>query len=138
MPTAPWPLEVVEAVEMVNMARGPEADVEVAVTVPARRLPMVEVDIVALMANRLVEVSEVEVDRLKVCPPVQVLALVRLREAITAPVVGEMVRVPSEFETDETPAVRQVPLIAKHPVVALMPLANVEVPVPPTLITPDV
>ena len=111
---------------------------EVAVTVPARRLPMVEVDIVALMANRLVEVAEVEVDRLKVCPPVQVLALVRLREAITAPVVGEMVRVPSEFETDETPAVRQVPLIAKHPVVALMPLANVEVPVPPTLITPDV
>ena len=109
---------------------------EVAVTVPARRLPMVEVDIVALMANRLVEVAEVEVDRLKVCPPVQVLALVRLREAITAPVVGEMVRVPSEFETDETPAVRQVPFMAKHPVVALMPLANVEVPVPPTFTMP--
>ena len=109
---------------------------EVAVTVTARRLPMVEVDMVALMAKRLVEVAEVEVDRLKVCPPVQVLALVRLREAITAPVVGEMVRVPSEFETDETPAVRQVPLIAKHPVVALMPLANVEVPVPPTFTMP--
>ena len=109
---------------------------EVAVTVPARRLPMVEVDIVALMANRLVEVAEVEVDRLKVCPPVQVLMFPRLRDATTAPVVGEMVRVPSEFETDETPAVRQVPLIAKHPVVALMPLANVEVPVPPTFTMP--
>src|SRR3989338_3216256 len=106
MPTAPWPLEVVEAVEMVNMARGPEADVEVAVTVPARRLPMVEVDIVALMANRLVEVAEVEVDRLKVCPPVQVLMFPRLRDATTAPVV------------------------------ALMPLANVEVPVPPTFTMP--
>ena len=30
IPTAPWPLEVVEAVEMVNIARVPEALVEVA------------------------------------------------------------------------------------------------------------
>ena len=111
---------------------------EVAVTVPARRLPMVEVDMVALMAKRLVEVAEVEVDRLKVCPPVQVLALARLRDAMTFPVVGEIVRVPSELETEPTPVVRQEPFIAKHPVVALMPLAKVEVPVPPTLITPDV
>ena len=111
---------------------------EVAVTVPARRLPMVEVDIVALMANRLVEVAEGEVDRLKVCPPVQVLMFPRLRDATTAPVVGEMVRVPSEFETEPTPVVRQDPFMAKHPVVALMPLANVEVPVPLTLMTPDV
>src|SRR3989338_4431793 len=99
---------------------------------------MVEVERVALMAKRLVDVAEVEVERLKVCPPVQVLAFPRLREAITAPVVGEMVRVPSELETEPTPVVRQDPLIAKHPVVALMPLANVEVPVPPTLMTPDV
>ena len=111
---------------------------EVAVTVPARRLPMVEVDMVALMAKRLVEVAEVEVDRLKVCPPVQVLALARLRDAMTFPVVGEIVRVPSELETEPTPVVRQEPFIAKHPVVALMPLAKVEVPVPPTLMTPEV
>ena len=105
---------------------------------------MVEVERVALMAKRLVDVAEVEVERLKVCPPVQVLALARLREAITLPVVGEMVRVPSELETEPTPVVRQDPLIAKQPVVALMPLAKVDVPVPPTLmmpvvsITPDV
>ena|SRR3989338_3168398 len=99
---------------------------------------MVEVDIVALMAKRLVEVAEVEVDRLKVCPPVQVLALARFKEATTLPVVGEIVRVPSELETEPTPVVRQVPFMAKHPVVALMPLAKVEVPVPPTLMTPDV
>ena len=111
---------------------------EVAVTVPARRLPMVEADMVALMAKRLVEVAEVEVDRLKVCPPVQVLALARLRDAMTFPVVGEIVRVPSELETEPTPVVRQEPFIAKHPVVALMPLAKVEVPVPPTLMTPEV
>src|SRR3989338_7570222 len=99
---------------------------------------MVEVERVALMAKRLVEVSEVEVERLKVWPPVQVLAFPRLREAITAPVVGEIVRVLSEFETEPTPVVRQDPLIAKHPVVALMPLAKVEVPVPPTFTMPEV
>ena len=82
---------------------------EVAVTVPARRLPMVEVDIVALIAKRLVEVADVEVDRLKVWPPVQVLALARFKEATTLPVVGEMVKVPSELETDPTPVTRQVP-----------------------------
>src|SRR3989344_7462864 len=104
---------------------------------------MVEVEMVALMAKSEVDVAEVEVERvliksLIVWSPVQVLALARLREAITAPVVGEMVRVPSELETEDTPEVRQDPLMAKHPVVALMPLAKVEVPVPPTLMTPDV
>ena len=99
---------------------------------------MVEVERVALTAKRLVEVAEVEVDRLKVCPPVQTLALARLREAMTLPVVGEMVKVPSEFETEPTPVTRQEPLIAKQPVVALMPLAKVLVPDPWTLITPVV
>ena len=55
------------------------------------------------------EVADVEVDRLKVWPPVQVLALARFKEATTLPVVGEMVKVPSELETDPTPVTRQVP-----------------------------
>lgn len=79
-----------------------------------------------------------DVERLKVCPPVQVLMFPRLSEATTAPVVGEIVRVPSEFETEPIPVTRQVPLMAKHPVLALIPLAKVDVPVPPTLIIPDV
>ena len=40
---------------------------------------------------------------LKVCCPVQVLTCVRSSEAVTAPVVGEMARVPSELETEVTP-----------------------------------
>jgi hypothetical protein len=47
---------------------------------------------------------------MKVCPPVHELAWVRLREAITAPVVGEMVSVPSALVTEETPVTKQVPL----------------------------
>jgi hypothetical protein len=38
----------------------------------------------------------------KVCVPVHVLALPKFRIATTAPVVGEMVRVPSLLETDVT------------------------------------
>ena len=45
---------------------------------------------------------------------------------------------PAEPEPVKLEPPVQVPFIAKHPVVALMPLAKVEVPVPPTLITPDV
>ena len=45
---------------------------------------------------------------------------------------------PAEPEPVKLEPPVQTPLIAKHPVVALMPLAKVEVPVPPTLITPDV
>ena len=45
---------------------------------------------------------------------------------------------PAEPEPVKLEPPTQEPFIAKHPVVALMPLANVEVPVPPTLITPDV
>ena len=48
----------------------------------------------------------------KVCKAVQVLALPRLREATTDPVVGDMVRVPSELETEDTPVTRQVPVMA--------------------------
>jgi len=115
-----------------------EAVVEVAVMVPARRLPMVEVDRTPTWAKRYVDVAWVEVERLNVWPPVQVLGLARFKEATTFPVVGETVRVPSEFATEPTPVTRQEPLIAKHPVVALMPFAKVEVPVPPTLMMPEV
>jgi hypothetical protein len=48
----------------------------------------------------------------KVCNAVQVLAFARLREATTDPVVGDMVSVPSELETEETPVTRQVPVMA--------------------------
>ncbi len=41
-----------------------------------------------------------------------------------------MVRVPSEFETDETPVTRQEPEIPKHPVARLIPFVNDEVPDP--------
>src|SRR3989338_6290957 len=51
IPTAPWPLEVVEAVEMVNMARGPEALVEVAWLVKFKRP--------ALMVMESVEASPI-------------------------------------------------------------------------------
>ena len=62
--------------------------------------------------------------------PVHVLELVRLREAITAPVVGDMVRVLSEFDTEFTPPTQE-PLIAKQPPKRLKPFEAVEVaPVP--------
>ena len=64
--------------------------------------------------------------------PVQVLAFPRLREATTAPEVGEMVRLPSAFETDDTappPEEIHVPFIAKQPAVMLKPFAAVVEPV---------
>ncbi len=76
------------------------------------------------------------VEPVKVWRAVQVLGLARLREAITLPVVGEMVNVPSEFATDETPVTRHELAIAKHPEDTLTPFANVDVPVPCTLIIP--
>ena len=60
-------------------------------------------------------------------------ALLRLREATTVPVVGEMVRVPSAFDTDDTappPPPTHVPLTAKQPAVMLKPLAEVVVAAP--------
>ena len=41
--------------------------------------------------------------------------------------VGEIVNVPSELDTEETPVTRQVPDLAKQPSVILKPLFNVEV-----------
>lgn len=40
-----------------------------------------------------------------------VLALLRAREATTAPVVGDIVRVPSEFETDVTPPIASAAML---------------------------
>ncbi len=54
------------------------------------------------------------------------LELFKLREATTSPVVGEMVKVPSELATEATPVLAHVPLIAKHPEVKFTPLAKVE------------
>ena len=68
---------------------------------------------------------------LKVWSPVHVLALARLSPAITAPVVGEMVRVLSALAvTDDTaPDPTQVLFTLKHPPVRLRPLDEVEVAV---------
>ena len=56
---------------------------------------------------------------LKVWAAVQVLAWPRFNEAITEPVVGEMVKVPSELATDETPPWMQVPPVSlKQPAVS--------------------
>ena len=80
----------------------------------------------------------VEVALLASIPPVrvwsavQVLALVRLREATTAPVVGEMVRVPSELVTEVTVAPdpeMQAPFTAKQPLAMFNPFPKVEVAV---------
>ena len=90
-----------------------------------------------------VEEAEVEVaviqptfNKGKVEEAVQVLAWPRFKEATTAPVVGEMVRVLSLLENEENAHPTQVPLTEKHPVVTLMPLAKVEVPVPKILSSP--
>lgn len=55
-------------------------------------------------------------------------ALPTLSEAITAPVVGEIVRLPSELATEVTALLppTHVPFTAKQPVVKLIPLAKVE------------
>ena len=59
------------------------------------------------------------------------MPLPRFKEATTAPVVGEIVRVPSVLETEETspppPPPTQVPPMAKQPEVRLKPLLAVEV-----------
>ena len=93
------------------------AAVEVAFTVT--RLVMVEVEFATKRAALIV------------CWAVQVLALPRFKEATTAPVVGEMVKVPSELETDETPVGMQTPSMAKQPSAIVMPFAKVEEAVVP-------
>ena len=88
------------------------AAVEVEFTVT--RLVMVEVEFATRSAA------------LMVCWAVQVLALPRFKEATTAPVVGEIVKVPSEFETEDTPVTRQAPSMAKQPSESVMPFEKVE------------
>jgi len=51
-----------------------------------------------------------------------VFALARFSDPITPPVVGLNVKVPSALVTLETPVVRHVPLIAKHPVAYVDPI----------------
>lgn len=56
---------------------------------------------------------------------------------MTAPLFGDMVRVPSTFVTVETapppPPDMQAPLNAKHPPVILIPFAKVDVEFPVTV-----
>ena len=73
-----------------------------------------------------------------VCVPDQVLALARLSEAKTLPLVGVMVSEPSAFETDETPETMPSVDVEMY---SHLPLASersnwfadgcVEVPMPP-------
>ena len=82
------------------------------------RVATLRYELVALVLVELIIVKFVivEVPLFTKPPPVyvwravQVLAFPRLSEATTAPVVGEMVRVPSELETDETPVATHEPL----------------------------
>ena len=91
---------------------------------------------------KYVEVAWVEVELvamsppLNVCSAVQVFLLPRLMDATTFPVVGEIVRVPSELATEETPRARHDPLIEKHPAARLIPFENDDDPVPWTLMMP--
>ena len=110
---------------------------EVAVMVPAVRLPTdddarYELTILASVTVRFVVVAFVVVAFKNVCPPVHVFTFVRLSEATTAPDAGEMVSVPSTFDTDVTaPEPAQLPSGSwKHPPESRIPLAKVEVAVP--------
>ena len=93
--------------------------------------PMIVVVEVCPIKRRPKEEKDVEEALLNLCRAVQTLALAGFKEATTAPVVGEMVREPSELETEETappPAVRQEPLISlKQPPEREMPPEKVEV-----------
>ena len=73
-----------------------------------------------------VAVKEVEEAKLKVWSASHRLALAMLREETTDPVVGEIVKEPSELETEVTPPETQDPSIAKHPSARLMPLEKVD------------
>ena len=100
--------------------------------------------LVALTITRFVMVDVALFARMppvKVCNALQLLALARLRDATTVPVVGLMVSVLSELDTELTAPPdppTHVPLTAKHPVVTLIPFANVDVPVPCILMIPVV
>ena len=87
----------------------------------------------------LVALKKPRFNKGKVEEAVQVLELARLREATTAPVVGEIVKVESELETEVTAPPIQLPEASTiQPEVSLMPLAKVEVPTPPMTMTPEV
>jgi hypothetical protein len=68
-----------------------------------------------------------------VCCPDHVLALPRARDATTAPVVGLMVSVPSEFETDDTAPLPPVAVIVISPGDGL--LSVIVIPEPSTRVT---
>ena len=64
------------------------------------------------------------------CKADQVLAWERFKEETTAPVVGEMVRVPSELLTEEMepppPPLTHTPLMEKQPAERSIPLEKVD------------
>ena len=73
---------------------------------------------------------------MKICRPVHVFTFARLRDATTAPVVGEIVRVPSALDTEDTappPPPTQTPFTAKQPLVRLKPTFEEEVAVAPMM-----
>ena len=97
-----------------HVATMPPPKVVVPVPVTARAV-VVALTNVELVAKRVVAVAAVNV-----CPPVQVFGCARAREATTAPLVGLMVSVPSEFETELTdppPEPQSLPVPDTTPVV---------------------
>ena len=69
----------------------------------ARNVVVASVEVANRVKRRsIVEEAVARRPALNVCKAVQVLGLERFKEAITSPVVGEMVRVPSEFVTEVT------------------------------------
>src|SRR3989344_2127641 len=86
-----------------------------------------------------VAVKEVEEAKLKVWSASHRLALAMLREETTDPVVGEMVKEPSELETEVTPPETQDPRISlKQPPDSWMPFAKVEVASLPKIVVVEV
>lgn len=116
--------------------------------VVAKRLVLVELTVTLDVANRFVEVAFictvlvekkfVDDEFPNICPPVHVFACPRASEATTEPVVGEMVSVPSEFETDDTAPPPEIPSDEVATQLAIVPLlkntslaGHDDVPVPP-------
>ncbi len=113
------------------------AVVEVAVMVPASKLPMVEVEKLPKLAWKLVEVALVVVEVIRERAEIEEEALTMMPTVE----VGVMAEDPEKVQLEPVPGVLEIrhpPLKAKQPVERLMPLANVEVPAPPTLRMPEV
>jgi hypothetical protein len=114
---------VVSTVEEAPMVFSPVPPEPMARAVPRVRVPVDEkfdwlvVPKLVVPWKYAVEVAvNCEVEALvKFWVAVHQFAFPRLREAMTLPLVGEMVRDPLVLETDETPVVRQFPLMAKQP-----------------------